>query len=1113
MADDPQITEITTHTINILRVAEAQRQAAVSRLAQLQGEITTMLEQSEKLSPNRLSRLKALQEQTNESIDQAYDDISGQHREGLKKLAGIEAKQAQKLVNTKIGVDVVSVAIPEKLLEAVVDGPHIFGNSAKEWWGGQAADLQAKFKTGMQQGVLLGETVDQLAARVRGTKENSYEDGMMAAKRREAQALVRSAAISVANEARLRQFEDMGDLVKGIQWVATLDTRTTAQCRGLDGKMWRLPDYEPVGHDKAWPGPTAHWNCFTGDVGVSSPAIIRRLYRRPYTGELVTIETDNGRRITATPNHPILTADGWRPIGGIQVGEDLLCEKGTGTGPVGGPDDERGETSFAELAEATTKLRSVVAVEMPHSRPDFHGDVPHNEIGEVWTYGDLDLELDGTMPKLLRYQRLQRRDLHIAQGLPCGGHCEQSGPLSGPTSYGGIGGQRGGPDAPTPASVEIVGAGASNASCSAPASERGQGHPKLPSDFTGRELIGDVETDRVRMVSRREAVAIPVHNLETSTGWYLASGIISHNCRSTQIAVLRSWEELSGKKLPTIGDEALEKRMGELLKGQGWSDEKISKAKARTRASMDGQVADSVDFEGWLRLQPDSRVEAILGPGRKALWETGQVTVAQMTDQTNRPLTLAQLEQLVETGGTAPETLGVQFLPMVAESTSLTAKTTAELNRKAEAEIESIEEEADPEAKPKPTPPDDSAATIAKILASPAGQTLKAKWIAKIQKENPEMEPKDVLANATQQALLEQTSKSKAAALAAARKKLVAGEDLTPAQKKTVEELTPEEAANFNDAVQAAKGEAAAKAEVTKTAEKLKAQEEATATTKQTLAQEQAAAAKKARLQAITDMAAKDTLNDNFDRTGLSKQELIDARNAGFKIRADIQKGLIKPPPGPPIQQDPARAFKEAYWEFDRDTFARGETVSSFEDLVPYLGTDKEGVAVLSAFGHSTFAEINNPQDKIQRKAADAMLRMVESIPNAQVEKIHRVVAFGSPDERAAFIKQLQSEAPQERTISSWTKDDPGAPGQNANNNIALDLASQFGEERVFMTIEAPMTAKEISFLYGKDSDQSGVEYVMQKGTSLKVLRLEERNGDIHIVFQQAPPKPKKKGS
>lgn len=825
MADDPQITEITTHTINILRVAEGQRQAAVARLDELQGEITTMLEKSEKLSPNRLSRLRALQEQTSNSIDQAYSDISGQHQEGLKKLAGIEAKKAVSLVNTKIGVDLVSVAIPEKLLEAVVDGPHIFGNSAKEHWLGQAADLQQKFKAGMQQGVLLGETVDQLAARVRGTKANSYEDGMMATKRREAQALVRSSAISIANEARLRQFEEMGDLVKGIQWVATLDTRTTAQCRALDGKQWRLPDYEPVGHDKAFPGPTAHWNC-----------------------------------------------------------------------------------------------------------------------------------------------------------------------------------------------------------------------------------------------------------------------------RSTQIAVLRSWDELSGKKLPSLEDQAITDRMREILKGKGWSDEKLAKVQAGTRASMDGQVAESVGFEDWLRHQPDDRVESILGPGRKALWDAGQVTVTQMTDQTNRPLTLAQLEQLVATGGTAPETLGVNFLPMVSESTSLSAKTTAELNRKASKEIDEIE--ADPEAKPKPTPPDNSAATIAAILASPAGQTLKAKWIAKIQKENPEMEPKDVLANATQQALLEQTSKSKAAALAAAKKKLLAGEDLTPTLKKTVAELTPEEATNFNDSVQAAKDAAAAKAEASKAKEE-------TATTKQTLAQEQAAAAKQARLQAITDLAARNQAIDNADRTGLSKAEVRDAVNAGFRIKAQIENGLIKDMPGPPVVQDPVQAFKEAFYKFDKDTDARGQTVAEIGDVAPYLGTKDEGVAVLSAFGHGTFTEINNPSNEVERKAAAAMLRMLEVLPNAEVKKIHRVVAFDTDERRAKFLQELAQPEGQARTVTSWTEEDPGAKGQTPNNNIALDVASQFGDARVFMTVRDPITAKEISFLYGREVDGKGTEYVLTKGTSLKIVSQEERNGDVHIVLEQ----------
>lgn len=522
---------IATQTINILRVAAGQQKAALARLAELQTDLTGALENSTGLSPNKLAKLDALLKQTDKSIAQGYQDIKGTHAEGLAGIAKIESKHAAKLVTAGIGVPVVSVMIPEKQMEAIVDGKHIFGHSAGEWWDGQANDLQQKFRGVVQQGILLGQSIDEMTAKVRGTKAGNYEDGIMPAKKREAAALVRSAAISVANEARLRQFKEMGDLVKGIQWVATLDTRTTPICRALDGKQWRLPDLKPIGHDKQFPGPTAHWNC-----------------------------------------------------------------------------------------------------------------------------------------------------------------------------------------------------------------------------------------------------------------------------RSSQISVLRSWDELAGKELPSIGEEELEAQMRKNAQAAGLPPEKVAMQISNQRASMNGPVKATNSFEEWLRLQSDARVDEILGPGKAALWKTGKVTVSDMTDQTNRPLTIKQLEDFMENGKPLPETLGANFLPMVSDSVKLTAKTTDELNTKATKEIDATLADANDDPAPK-APADTSAATIAEILASQDGKNLKAKWILKLQAENPEMEPKDVLANATQQAVMEQTNKNKASTLSKAKKKLTEGKALSPSEKAAIDGLTKEEADAFTEGV------------------------------------------------------------------------------------------------------------------------------------------------------------------------------------------------------------------------------------------------------------------------------------------------------------------------
>jgi hypothetical protein len=86
--------------------------------------------------------------------------------------------------------------------------------------------------------------------------------------RAQAQALVRTAVLGVANEARLQTYLDNRDVIKGVRWLSTLDSRTTEICIALDGLEWRFPkegedhvDYIPVDHDKEFSPPPAHWNC------------------------------------------------------------------------------------------------------------------------------------------------------------------------------------------------------------------------------------------------------------------------------------------------------------------------------------------------------------------------------------------------------------------------------------------------------------------------------------------------------------------------------------------------------------------------------------------------------------------------------------------------------------------------------------------------------------------------------------------------------------------------------------------------------------------------------------------------------------------------------------
>ena len=97
-----------------------------------------------------------------------------------------------------------------------------------------------------------GQTIQDLVTQLRGTRAANYEDGLIAASRRQAEAVARTAVQHVAQSARSATWEENSDLVEGVVWVSTLDSHTTTECRALDGQEFPLD---------SGPRPPLHVNC------------------------------------------------------------------------------------------------------------------------------------------------------------------------------------------------------------------------------------------------------------------------------------------------------------------------------------------------------------------------------------------------------------------------------------------------------------------------------------------------------------------------------------------------------------------------------------------------------------------------------------------------------------------------------------------------------------------------------------------------------------------------------------------------------------------------------------------------------------------------------------
>ena len=128
------------------------------------------------------------------------------------------------------------------------------------------ADLFAKT---VRNGLLTGESTDQIARRLKGTLRYGQPGSLRQIAQRggdatsvpnnQVMAMVRTSINQVANAASQQVYKANQDVTKKYRYVATLDSRTSAICRALDGQEF---DYGKG------PTPPQHFNCRSTTVPV-----------------------------------------------------------------------------------------------------------------------------------------------------------------------------------------------------------------------------------------------------------------------------------------------------------------------------------------------------------------------------------------------------------------------------------------------------------------------------------------------------------------------------------------------------------------------------------------------------------------------------------------------------------------------------------------------------------------------------------------------------------------------------------------------------------------------------------------------------------------------------
>lgn len=316
--------------------------------------------------------------------------------------------------------------------------------------------------------------------------------------------------------------------LRGRLWYTRDDERVCAVCRPLH---LRLTTKVPIldTHPRC---------CLAGTV--VGHATARVPMQRLYEGPIVRIQTASGQELAVTPNHPILTQQGWVPANDLYEGcEVIRSRRGQRMLLRGGQDDVDVPALIEQVCETLFRASRMAAVEVETAAEDFHGDGAYSQVAVVGANRRLMVSQQESPVQPLRQQTLGRH-YQVYSSLSSEGTTTAflKGDLP-PLRYpvGGLHLLR-----PLrfrhllPLQLLCLGL---RAETNARLREQMR-QPKA----TDVELLRDlqqgvpfaVQTDRVVHVERVEFHGM-VYNLETAEGYYTANGIVVKNCRCIVVPI------------------------------------------------------------------------------------------------------------------------------------------------------------------------------------------------------------------------------------------------------------------------------------------------------------------------------------------------------------------------------------------------------------------------------------------------------------------------------------------------------------------------------------------------------------------------------------------------
>lgn len=292
----------------------------------------------------------------------------------LRELVAEMGEETLKLLGMS-GFDTATDAIEQVLSVDALKGTYSFNRTT-------ARQIRDILTEAVQEGWGVPETVERIRATYAGISADRAET------------LARTEIFRANGKATVEAYRQSG-VVVAKQWFTAEDERVCPFCR----EMYESSEMRIRGVDEAWftegqqmtvtdengkehtlkigfedvKAPPLHSRCVTGDTKIRAPGATRAMRMR-YRGSIVHLTLADGRRLSVTPNHVLLTDRGWMNAESIRKGDNVVDCAAVERDVDGAPDADQSEATAADIFAALAESGGVTAAGVPVAAEDFHGD-------------------------------------------------------------------------------------------------------------------------------------------------------------------------------------------------------------------------------------------------------------------------------------------------------------------------------------------------------------------------------------------------------------------------------------------------------------------------------------------------------------------------------------------------------------------------------------------------------------------------------------------------------------------------------------------------------------------------------------------------------------------